>query len=81
MEFRRYTEGARLPKSASSSDMNVECPDNSSSFLRKAIYLPPRSMLLLSGEARYAWHHYIPHHKVNLTAQELSAVFLLEFSF
>ncbi|XP_028554732.1 alkylated DNA repair protein ALKBH8 homolog isoform X2 [Dendrobium catenatum] len=30
---------------------------------RKAIFLPPRSMLLLSGEGRYGWHHYIPHHK------------------
>lgn len=33
---------------------------------RRAIYLPPRSMLLLSGEGRYAWQHYIPHHKVHL---------------
>ncbi|XP_076903541.1 alkylated DNA repair protein ALKBH8 homolog [Bidens hawaiensis] len=39
---------------------------NSSNLLRKAIYLPPRSMLLLSGEGRYAWQHYIPHHKVDM---------------
>ncbi|CAH1451786.1 unnamed protein product [Lactuca virosa] len=32
---------------------------------RRAIYLAPRSMLLLSGEGRYAWQHYIPHHKVD----------------
>lgn len=81
MEFRRYTEGAWLPKSTSSSDMSVEYPVKSSSFLRKGIYLPPRSMLLLSGEARYAWHHYIPHHKVNLTILELSAVFFTLVSF
>lgn len=62
MEFRRYPEGVwhKCPSS-------IE-PENSvydSSYLRRAIYLPPRSMLLLSGEARYAWHHYIPHHKVS----------------
>ena len=79
MDFRRYTEGV-WPKSASSSDMSVEYPDKSSSFLRRAIYLPPRSMLLLSGEARYAWHHYIPHHKVFLIIHELSSVFILEVS-
>lgn len=27
----------------------------------QALYLPPRSLLLLTGEARYAWQHYIPH--------------------
>lgn len=66
MEFRRYSEGSWLPEpvAASCTDMKGENPDNSSSFIRKAVYLPPRSMLLLSGEARYAWHHYIPHHKV-----------------
>ncbi|XP_022137443.1 alkylated DNA repair protein alkB homolog 8 isoform X2 [Momordica charantia] len=63
MEFRRYPEGVwhKCPSS-------IE-PENSvydSSYLRRAIYLPPRSMLLLSGEARYAWHHYIPHHKIDM---------------
>ncbi|KAI4312941.1 hypothetical protein MLD38_037726 [Melastoma candidum] len=38
--------------------------------VRKAIYLPPRSMLLLSGEARYAWQHYIPHHKIDFVMDE-----------
>ncbi|KAL5793101.1 hypothetical protein ACOSP7_001695 [Xanthoceras sorbifolium] len=66
MEFRRYLEGAWLPDAASSTDMKVENPDNCSSVLRRAVYLPPRSMLLLSGEARYAWHHYIPHHKIDM---------------
>ncbi|KAJ4837267.1 Alkylated DNA repair protein alkB 8 [Turnera subulata] len=64
MEFRRYSDGSWVPKSASSDDMTVEKPD--SNFVRKSIYLPPRSILLLSGEARYAWHHYIPHHKIDM---------------
>nr|AKM76732.1 RNA-binding (RRM/RBD/RNP motifs) family protein [Monsonia marlothii] len=66
MEFRRYAQGAWFPKAGSSVDMDAENPDNSSNFSRKAIYLPPRSMLLLSEEARYAWHHYIPHHKIDM---------------
>nr|AKM76731.1 RNA-binding (RRM/RBD/RNP motifs) family protein [Monsonia emarginata] len=66
MEFRRYAQGAWFPKPGSSVDMDAENPDNSPNFSRKAIYLPPRSMLLLSEEARYAWHHYIPHHKIDM---------------
>ncbi|KAK9928326.1 hypothetical protein M0R45_025469 [Rubus argutus] len=34
-------------------------------YFEGGLYLPPRSLLLLSGEARYAWHHYIPHHKID----------------
>ena len=30
---------------------------------RRAIALPPRSLLVLHGEARYRWLHYIPHRK------------------
>lgn len=30
---------------------------------RRAICLPRRSLLVLSGEARYAWDHYIPHRR------------------
>jgi len=33
--------------------------------IRKAIFLPPRSKLLMSGEGRYAWHHYTSHHKID----------------
>nr|AKM76730.1 RNA-binding (RRM/RBD/RNP motifs) family protein [Hypseocharis bilobata] len=66
MEFRRYAQGAWFPKAGSSADMDVANPDNCSNVSRRAIYLPPRSMLLLSGEARYAWHHYIPHHKIDI---------------
>ena len=32
---------------------------------RKPLFLPPKSLLVLSGEARYAWSHYIPNHKVS----------------
>lgn len=65
MEFRKYNTGVWLEKPTSNSDVdNNQISEKSSNFIRKAIYLPPRSMLLLSGEARYAWHHYIPHHKV-----------------
>ncbi|XP_076959327.1 alkylated DNA repair protein ALKBH8 homolog [Bidens hawaiensis] len=53
MEFRAYAG-------------DTDSDTNSSNLLRKAIYLPPRSMLLLSGEGRYAWQHYIPHHKVDM---------------
>ncbi|KAL9447728.1 hypothetical protein AB3S75_015245 [Citrus x aurantiifolia] len=66
MEFRRYLEGSWLPNSTPGMNMAVENPDDNSSVLRRAIYLPPRSMLLLSGEARYAWNHYIPHHKIDM---------------
>jgi len=30
-----------------------------------ALALPPRSLLVLSGEARLGWHHYIPHRKAD----------------
>ncbi|KAK9276520.1 hypothetical protein L1049_006054 [Liquidambar formosana] len=68
MEFRRYSGGVWLSKPAASTDMKLENPNN---CLRRAIYLPPRSMLLLSGEARYAWHHYIPHHKVDMVKESM----------
>ncbi|KAL5143344.1 Alkylated DNA repair protein ALKBH8 [Glycine soja] len=65
MEFRRYENGDWLPRVASSAVAKIENPEDQSNFIRRAIYLPPRSLLLLSGEARYAWHHYIPHHKID----------------
>lgn len=65
MEFRRFSDGVWFPHPDSITDRKIENPESSSSFIRKALYLPPRSMLLLTGEARYAWHHYIPHHKVD----------------
>ena len=42
----------------------VYLPNKPVEVIRKALFLPQRSLLILSGEARYAWHHYIPHHKV-----------------
>ncbi|KAK7252575.1 hypothetical protein RIF29_36624 [Crotalaria pallida] len=65
MEFRRYDSGDRPPRVASSAVAETESSEDDSNFIRRAIYLPPRSLLLLSGEARYAWHHYIPHHKID----------------
>ncbi|XP_030540217.1 alkylated DNA repair protein ALKBH8 homolog [Rhodamnia argentea] len=70
MEFRRYLEGGWLHKDVSGSDGNVDSLENTK-FLRKAICLPPRSMLLLSAEARYAWHHYIPHHKIDIVMDKV----------
>jgi len=34
----------------------------------RAVYLPRRSLLMMSGEARWAWEHYIPHRKSDLLA-------------
>lgn len=31
----------------------------------RSIFLPERSLLVLLDEARYRWHHYIPHRKVD----------------
>lgn len=61
MEFRRYSASTWKVASTTTDD---EKPDTST-CIKKALYLPPRSMLLLSGEARYSWNHYIPHHKID----------------
>ncbi|KAJ7546816.1 hypothetical protein O6H91_08G055800 [Diphasiastrum complanatum] len=37
---------------------------------RRVLYLPQRSLLILSNEARYGWHHYIPHHKEDVVNGE-----------
>ena len=34
----------------------------------RAVYLPARSLLIMSGEARWAWEHYIPHRKSDVLA-------------
>lgn len=62
MEFRKYTQSNIFDTNSSQERLNSS---------RKAIFLPPRSMLLLSGEGRYAWHHYIPHHKVDIVGGEM----------
>ncbi|XP_062073004.1 alkylated DNA repair protein ALKBH8 homolog isoform X3 [Humulus lupulus] len=69
MEFRRYVDGDWHSKASLGSD--VEDNKTDSNFVRRVIHLPPRSMLLLSGEARYAWHHYIPHHKIDMVNDEV----------
>ncbi|KAL9183312.1 hypothetical protein ACHAXT_005099 [Thalassiosira profunda] len=46
MEFRRATE-------------NEDSSDNDNTDGRKLLYLPPRSLVLLSGDARYRWEHMI----------------------
>ena len=33
--------------------------EGSKEILKKLVYLPPRSLLLMSGAARYGWKHYI----------------------
>ncbi|XP_009783080.1 alkylated DNA repair protein ALKBH8 homolog isoform X2 [Nicotiana tabacum] len=66
MEFRKYSTGVWLTSPDTLNDEEAQNSEKSSKFLRRAIYLPPRSILLLSGEARYVWHHYIPHHKVDV---------------
>ncbi|MQL99219.1 hypothetical protein Taro_031939 [Colocasia esculenta] len=69
MEFRKYSQGTYLPQPAAAAENEEDRPSHCSNFIRKAIFLPPRSMLLMSGEGRYAWHHYIPHHKIKTTTQ------------
>ncbi|KAG6782609.1 hypothetical protein POTOM_012019 [Populus tomentosa] len=71
MEFRRYLDGSWVPDAASSAYTKVENVDNCSNLARRSLYLPPRSILLLSGEARYAWQHYIPHHKIDMVNQSV----------
>ncbi|CAN1306329.1 Alkylated DNA repair protein ALKBH8 homolog [Linum perenne] len=66
MEFRQYVNGSHTARAASCTEVEVDNRDDGSNLIRKAIYLPPRSMLLLSAEARYAWNHYIPHHKIDV---------------
>lgn len=71
MEFRRYLDGSWVPDAASSAYTKVENVVNCSNLVRRSLYLPPRSILLLSGEARYAWQHYIPHHKIDMVNQSV----------
>ncbi|CAK7355908.1 unnamed protein product [Dovyalis caffra] len=71
MEFRRYLDGSWVPDGVSSDNKKGENAENCSNLVRKSIYLPPRSILLLSGEARYAWQHYIPHHKIDMVNESV----------
>ncbi|XP_031503381.1 alkylated DNA repair protein ALKBH8 homolog [Nymphaea colorata] len=70
MEFRKYSEGTWATST------EVGCLKGSDAAhgpccIRKALFLPPRSMLLMSGEGRYVWHHYIPHHKVDIVGSDI----------
>ncbi|KAJ3680716.1 hypothetical protein LUZ60_016994 [Juncus effusus] len=69
MEFRKYNNNYN-----SSTDLDAESAsrtDLDASVIRRAVFLPARSMLLMSGEGRYAWQHYIPHHKVDMVGDEV----------
>ena len=33
---------------------------------KRAVYLPPRSLLIMAESARYEWLHYIPHRKADM---------------
>lgn len=75
MEFRRYLssddpaessghEAAESSSCASSAPCSSSSGSSKKGVERRKLFLPQRSLLILSDEARYAWHHYIPHHKV-----------------
>ncbi|XP_057849874.1 alkylated DNA repair protein ALKBH8 homolog isoform X4 [Cryptomeria japonica] len=84
MEFRKYTsvgwvsskendaDHGQLDVDMSCTEDNLgnQCSTKCPKFERMALFLPPRSLLLLSEDARYAWHHYIPHHKVDIVNGE-----------
>eukprot|EP00898_Chlorokybus_atmophyticus_P003773 jgi/Chlat1/4397/Chrsp29S04535 len=46
-------------------DGGTEQSRSSAAMRRRALLLPARSLLVFSGEARYAWQHYIPHRKAD----------------
>ena len=83
MEFRKYDIPPISLPSVDEKFKRESCLNGSSStevdhhvdeasarclFQRRSIFLPERSLLVLLGEARYMWHHYIPHHKVLIPA-------------
>ncbi|GLI71013.1 hypothetical protein VaNZ11_016129, partial [Volvox africanus] len=37
----------------------------------RPLLLPPRSLLVMGGESRYAWQHYIPHRGADLVGSQL----------
>lgn len=38
--------------------------------LHKSLVLPSRSLLVMAGECRYGWQHYIPHRKFDVIGEE-----------
>ncbi|GAQ85696.1 hypothetical protein KFL_002490140 [Klebsormidium nitens] len=65
MEFRRQCQEAQAPDGSSSTDTTDGLLE------RRCLFLAPRSLLVLTGEARYAWQHYIPHRKSDLVRGEI----------
>lgn len=43
---------------------------------RRSLALPPRSLLVMAGEARYAWAHYIPHRKSDVIGGQVGTLCL-----
>lgn len=69
MEFRL------LPEGASTDASNAGGSDRARPVARASILLPPRSLLVMTGEARYRWQHYIPHRKRDAVAGESECAF------
>lgn len=61
-----YSEKNGFGNGGSLSKGHREVKNRRSPIQYRPIFLPERSLLVLLGEARYRWHHYIPHHKVFL---------------
>eukprot|EP00879_Flechtneria_rotunda_P014086 GHRR01014716.1.p1 GENE.GHRR01014716.1~~GHRR01014716.1.p1 ORF type:complete len:408 (+),score=126.67 GHRR01014716.1:55-1278(+) len=57
--------GSSNYNSSYSSNENVPGQPFAAAMQQVVLYLPPRSLLVLGGEARYAWQHYIPHRKTD----------------
>ncbi|XP_051491815.1 alpha-ketoglutarate-dependent dioxygenase alkB homolog 4 isoform X1 [Apus apus] len=83
-EFNPPGSSARTPASRNSGEEGIDCSLSPRLVPRKevtvAIPLPPRSLVVLQGEARYRWKHavhrrHIQHRRVCVTFRELSAEF------
>lgn len=65
MEFRRQCQDAQASGGPSGLDTSTGLLE------RRGLFLAPRSLLILMGEARFAWQHYIPHRKGDLVGGSL----------
>lgn len=65
MEFRRQCQEGQAPNEPS----GIDTTDGH--LERRCLFLAPRSLLILTGEARYAWQHYIPHRKSDLVGGQV----------
>jgi alkylated DNA repair protein alkB homolog 8 len=66
MIFRRSTSTSTSYNS--NSEEGDEVGDGGVILEQKALLLPPRSLLIMKGEARLAWAHYIPHRRTDYLA-------------